>query len=232
MNKIINILRFINGRRCAVCGCAIDLMNEIELCSLCYSGWLRECEEVSLNPVSDIKNQMSLIYLTYYRINRDTPSKSMILALKRHNSRDIYNFLAFNLAETLKKHYHQIPRNTIIINVPRSRKAIIKYGFDQAALLAHSVSDMMNLDYFNVLSYKSGRRLIQQKKLTLEDRRLNALNAYYIKKKNIIKFYGKRCILIDDVYTTGATLAACAKLLTDNGAKNVDCAVIAKTVKS
>ena len=231
MNKIINILRFVNGRRCAVCNCAIELTNDNELCSLCYSNWIRECEETSLHPIEKNKKD-SLIYLTYYRTYRETPSKSMILSLKKNNSRNIYNFLAFNLSQTLKKHYKGIPRDTIIINVPRSPKAIFKYGFDQAALLAHCVSDMMNLEYIDALGYKTSRRFIQQKKLTLEDRKHNAFNAYYVKNKKTIKIFGKRCILIDDVYTTGATLTACAKLLVDHGAKYVDCAVIAKTLKS
>lgn len=235
MNIILKILRYINGCRCPVCGSNTDISDKPALCASCSFIWTRECEEVIKGLNLDNKNQFSdavhsLIYLTYYRPHRNTPSKKMILDLKKHNSRDIYEFLANNLANTLMKRYNSIPRNTIIVNVPRSRKAITKYGFDQAELLARSIAGKLNLYYIGVIGYKTGRRFIQQKELTSEERRRNALGAYYIKTKKITSIQGKRCILIDDIYTTGATLAACAKLLDDNGAKYVDCAVIAKTV--
>lgn len=235
MNLFLKILRYINGCRCPVCGSNIDISDKPALCAGCCLIWTRECGEVIKGLDKDNKNQFSdavhdLIYLTYYRPHCNTPSKKMILDLKKHNTRDIYEFLADNLANKFKDRYNGIPRDTIIINVPRSRKAIIKYGFDQAELLAKSVSEKLNLNYIGLIGYKAGRRFIQQKELTSEERRLNALGSYYIKTKKITSIYGKRCILIDDIYTTGATLTACAKLLDDNGAKYVDCAVIAKTV--
>ncbi len=230
--KIIGIFRYINGNRCPSCGCDINLSDKPALCSSCCSLWEKEREEAEKNTVK--KNQTSdaihgMVFLTYYKTKYNSPSKKMILELKKHNYRDIYEFLAFHLSNRLLENYKGCPRDTVIVNVPRSRQAVVKYGFDQSELLAHSVSDMMGLKYVSAIGYKTGRMFIMQKELSLKERRMNALEAYTIQKKKIPLIFGKRCILIDDICTTGATLSACAELLDNNGAKYVDCAVIAKT---
>jgi ComF family protein len=236
MNKLFDIIRFINGRRCPVCGRSIDISDKPVLCKECSSIWTEECNEV----ICDINNGTInkklpdaihyMIFLTYYRSYSSTPSKKMILKLKENNTRDIYDFFADRLADEIVRRYNGRPCDTVITNVPRSRKAVIKYGFDQAKLLAQSISKKLGINYTDPLGYKAGRRFIQQKKLTWDERKLNASGAYFIKIKKIASFHGKRCILIDDIYTTGATLAACAKLLDGYGAKYIDCAVIAKTI--
>lgn len=236
MNKFYDFIRYINGRRCPVCGRSIDISDKPALCEECLSLWTAERGEV----IRDINDGIiykkppeavhCLIFLTYYRSHRNTPSKKMILKLKKHNTRDIYDFLADSLVNELVKRYNGSPCDTVIINVPRSRRAVIEYGFDQAKLLAQSISKKLGIDYTDALGYMTGRRFIQQKKLTSDERKINAAGAYYIKTKRIASFHGKRCILIDDIYTTGATSAACAKLLDGYGAKYIDCAVIAKTI--
>jgi ComF family protein len=234
MNKLFDVIRYINGRRCPACGRSIDISDKPALCEDCFFLWEAERAEVIRDINSGTINKRlpqaihSLIYLTYYRSHRSTPSKKMILNLKKNSIRDLYDFFAESLVSELVKHYNCI--NTVIINVPRSRKAVIKYGFDQAKLLAQSISVKSGIDYTDALGYITGRRFIQQKKLKPDERKINAAGAYYIKTKKIASFNGKRCILIDDIYTTGATLAACAKLLDDYGAKYIDCAVIAKTI--
>ena len=45
---------------------------------------------------------------------------------------------------------------------------------------------------------------------------------------DIEKIKGKRIVLIDDVYTTGATLKECAKILLSAGAKSVDALTVAR----
>lgn len=238
----VSFIRLIYGSRCPSCGKSSGLPEQSVLCEGCSLLWQNECDEVTESENN--KNEMNkenkilltdtihrLIYLTHYRTYRSTVSKKLILDLKKHNYRIIYKFLADNLAKKIKILYNGVPGDTIVINVPRSGKAVIKYGFDQAQLLAKNISGILKSEYVGALAYKPGRRFIQQKMLTPEERRINALDSYYIKTKKIKSIYGKRCILVDDIFTTGATLSACAKLLDENGAKYVDCAFIARTVK-
>ena len=57
----------------------------------------------------------------------------------------------------------------------------------------------------------------------------NVLGAYRI--LNSAEVSGKRVLLLDDIYTTGATVGECARVLRTAGAKEVHCAAIAAARK-
>ncbi len=60
-----------------------------------------------------------------------------------------------------------------------------------------------------------------QTRLSRQERLINVKNAFAIRKNSSLNSQ-LRYILVDDVYTTGATLQACAKVLKKHGAKQVD----------
>ena len=66
-----------------------------------------------------------------------------------------------------------------------------------------------------------------QKQLTKEERVDNAFRTYGVKRKTDLR--GKRILLLDDICTTGATLAASAAAMRRAGAVRVTCMVLAKT---
>ncbi len=59
-----------------------------------------------------------------------------------------------------------------------------------------------------------------QTQLDKESRRANVLNAFQVDLP--IQVQGKRLLLVDDVYTSGATVEECARTLYQNGARVVD----------
>ena len=64
-----------------------------------------------------------------------------------------------------------------------------------------------------------------QYKLNKSERIKNTKGAFFIKKSEI--FHKKSILLIDDVYTTGATVNECSKIVYKAGAKLVDVLVLA-----
>ena len=64
---------------------------------------------------------------------------------------------------------------------------------------------------------------------TPAERRANVLGAYIVPQPQ--RAMGKRFLLIDDVVTTGSTMAACARCLMDAGAESVVCAALAGPVR-
>ena len=56
----------------------------------------------------------------------------------------------------------------------------------------------------------------------------NIKNAFKINDSS--KIPGKRILLVDDVYTTGATVNECAKTLISDGAKRVDVLTLARAM--
>ena len=81
------------------------------------------------------------------------------------------------------------------------------------------------MEYRNNCLIKT-KNIIEQNKLNKEERAENVKNVYKItKNKEIID---KNILLIDDIFTTGATLNECSKMLKQAGTKKVDVLTIAK----
>jgi predicted amidophosphoribosyltransferase len=72
------------------------------------------------------------------------------------------------------------------------------------------------------LLIRTGRS--QQKALGFDARLQNAHRSYCLRPRALVP---ERVVLVDDVFTTGATLAACASILAGHGAKEVVCVTFA-----
>jgi ComF family protein len=89
-------------------------------------------------------------------------------------------------------------------------------GYDQAGLLARAIGRELNL-CSDVSVLERVRRTKQQVALGPEERRLNVAGAFEVARP----LHGETVLLVDDVYTTGATLEAAATALIEGGAKCV-----------
>jgi ComF family protein len=91
-------------------------------------------------------------------------------------------------------------------------------GFNQAEEIGKIISEKIYipLKVDNLIRIKNTD---SQTKLNKKQRIENIKNAFIIKDKDTIK--GKIIFLIDDVYTTGATMEECAKVLKKAGAREV-----------
>lgn len=108
-----------------------------------------------------------------------------------------------------------------------SKKRLRQRGYDQAELLAREVGKRLGLPVFRTLD--KADRPAQSGLEGEAARRANLLGAYTALAPE--RFAGKTILLIDDVVTTGATLAECAKTLRLAGAAEVVCATLAKAGK-
>ncbi len=108
-----------------------------------------------------------------------------------------------------------------LIPVP-VHKAKLRYrGFNQAELLAEKISERIDIPVFKHILVRK-KNTEAQKGLTSKERRKNLESAFTINEK--AKEDCKRLnnvMLVDDIYTTGATIEACAKELVDAGIENV-----------
>ena len=112
----------------------------------------------------------------------------------------------------------------IIAPIPIHKKRQRTRGFNQSALLAKEITNQLNLPPPKTILF----RIKETKPLAglTPLMRANILkDAFIINPK--ITVANKTILLIDDIYTTGATLNACAKHLYENGAKDVLGATIA-----
>lgn len=115
----------------------------------------------------------------------------------------IYN----NLGEYIKK-----LDIDVIIPIPIHKNKLRMRGFNQAGLVAKRLAKKMNIEYIDDMLIRI-EDTKPQKELSNIDRRNNLINAISINDKVDVPECINNILLIDDIYTTGATINACAKKL-------------------
>jgi len=100
----------------------------------------------------------------------------------------------------------------VVTSVPAHRDHRLERGFDQAELLAREFAAAADLTYAPLLvRTRHGRR---QSELSGRERTLNVRGAFVVAPSaSKIVEQAKRVVIVDDVYTTGATLSECAMAL-------------------
>jgi ComF family protein len=116
----------------------------------------------------------------------------------------------------------------IITSVPISFKRLLGRKYNQSAMLANKLGQKLNMNVDNSLLLRV-KSIPPQTGLRRKERLKNVKNVFEIssKPKNFAK--GAGVILVDDVFTTGATLNECAKVLKKAGAENIFAVTLART---
>lgn len=112
----------------------------------------------------------------------------------------------------------------LVASVPMNRAKKWKRGYNQSELIARELARRTGKKYGSILVERHGSRA--QKELRYNERFLNILDRYRVKKKSAVE--GRRILLIDDVITTGATINECARVLRLKGAAEVYSLTIAR----
>jgi ComF family protein len=118
------------------------------------------------------------------------------------------------------------PGEGLLLPVPLHPKRLGERGYNQSLLLARELAQLHGL----ALDERALRRVIDtptQTHLTRAERLKNLRHAFQLAPDTELR--GRHCVLVDDVMTTGATLATLARLLLDHGAARVDACVFART---
>ena len=110
-----------------------------------------------------------------------------------------------------------------IAYVPMTKKAERKRGYNQAKLLAESISKRINVPVCDAI--EKVKDTTAQKSLSGKDREKNLKNSFKAKSKDAL--LDKNILLIDDILTTGATADAVSSALFKAGAMKVFLATIA-----
>lgn len=116
---------------------------------------------------------------------------------------------------------------TIIVPVPLHTSRLQYRRFNQAAELARTIGKLQNLSYKPELLNRH-RATRQQVGLTEAERTRNVQSAFRVPLEKKIELKGSRVLLVDDVYTTGATAKAATRALKRAGVASVDVLVFAK----
>lgn len=203
-------IKFITGSICSICGTTFpDSRAENHLCGDClenktYFSYARAvfCYETFI-----------LNAIHQFKYKRDISIGEMLASFMADFSFPDIDFTDYSL----------------IIPVPLHIKRLRKRGFNQSLVLARAVEHKRQIPVnFSVL--KRHKFTLTQTGSNKNERKENIKGAFEVTNKK--KIDGKNIILIDDVYTTGATINECAKTLIKAGAQKVAVLTLARVLKN
>lgn len=224
--------------RCVACATRLPPGSKLPLCPLCRAryedekeatcpacgGRMGEC--LCTPPDMPRCGVHRMVKLVRYRPSSGDVSAQMIYRLKHRNLLLLQRFLAGELAVPLSGLVQGREADWLVTYPPRSTAARRRDGFDHAAALAKALACTLGCAYLPTLQ-RNGRKRAEQKRLSRTARFAAAKENYKLRPN--LALPKKHVILVDDVMTTGATMAAAARLLRQGGAAEVVFAVIALT---
>jgi len=213
MNLWNKLLDLIFPPKCAFCA-RVLWEDEVELCKKCR-------KELPLIPDVHVihKGDYGRCAVTfYYEDMVKTGIHGLKFGGRQHCAAHFAGYMAQTAAEHLSGEFD------MVTFVPISGKRLRERGYDQGQLLAEEMAKIWGVKALPTLQ-KIRHTRAQSTISAPEERRANVLGAYAALDNADVK--GKRILLVDDVLTTGSTMAACASVLRRSGAAGVVCAALA-----
>jgi len=221
---------------CRVCGAALHEVSRIPVCSRCLNEpeplraehFCVTCRTPFLNRFPlDESGRCAICRLglagfdaVYSYGSYEGPLRKLIHLLKYGGVQPLARPLADLLAQVLPRDQ----RFDLIVPMPLHWRRRWERGFNQAGLLAREISRRWNVPMRNAA--RRTRATAPQTGLTNAKRRANVSGAFVVKRGR--RLDGLRVLLVDDVLTTGASAAACARALKRAGAKHVALLALAR----
>ena len=224
---------------CAVCGASVEARADAPACSLCWEMtrtfaaddtlcW--KCGTPAPAPVAEEKRETvrcrrcEAEAFTAARAcgAYEGALRAAVLALKREPH------VGARLLALLQETQQRPPLDaaTLILPVPLHPARERERGFNQAAILARALAARTSLPLDEESLIRASLTERHRAGMDERARRESVAQAFQVRRPRLIA--GERILLIDDVFTTGATVSACARALCDAGAKDVFALTIAK----
>jgi ComF family protein len=121
------------------------------------------------------------------------------------------------------------PEPDLVVPVPLHRRRLAKRGFNQSALMAGALSGMLGKPWSPAVLGRA-RNTPSQGGLSRAARMENVKGAFLVPPRKRGHVGNRRILLVDDVWTTGATCRACAHTLLRAGAAEVTAFTVCRVV--
>lgn len=176
-------------------------------------------KEISNEEVAyceDCSKQEKLYERGFPVFNYSEEMQNSIAMFKYQNRRDFAEYYAKEMYMRWREQFMEIGFD-VLVPVPISKEKRRKRGYNQAELIARELGKYINVPVDNKLLM---RRLdtAPQKELSNKERICNLKNAFFL--TDLSKRYNK-ILIIDDIYTTGATIDACTNVLKQIGTNHI-----------
>lgn len=146
------------------------------------------------------------------------PARDLVLKLKFSRRRDLVDPMGMWMARAGREF---LDPESLVVPVPLHRLRLWQRRFNQAADLGRSVASSSGASFVPDLLRRT-RRTQQQVGLDAAARKRNVRGAFEVRPDREALVNGRKVVLVDDVMTTGSTVAACTRVLRSAGAQGVD----------
>ncbi|MFN0264778.1 ComF family protein [Tepidamorphus sp. 3E244] len=156
----------------------------------------------------------------------DATARRLVTALKYNDRLETATMMAQLM---VRASADCIDNSDVVMPVPLHWRRLISRRFNQSAELSRAISKQTGLPHLATV-LKRSRATKQQVGLKASERALNVTGAFTVPEHLRHEIAGRRVLLVDDVFTTGATVTAAARALKRFGADEVNIAVFARVL--
>ena len=217
-------------RGCAVCDRPASSPISKSFCLDCHRQLQQQIMQETPSKAAPAAAPFSITAVGAY----DGTLKRAILALKYENRPDVAHFLGTALAQVWKTTQQQA-KPLYALPIPLHKDRQRQRGYNQAALLARAFCQTNGIALIETGLVRS-QATIPQHQLNLEARQQNLANVFEVdrslaKRQKKLKQRGQslKVVIVDDIYTTGATVQSAIGVLSRAGVAVVGVATVAKT---
>jgi ComF family protein len=166
----------------------------------------------------------------------EEPLRGALHALKYGELHPAARPLGKMLAQAIAKLAHEAPAELLVVPVPLHRSKLAKRGFNQARVLSLHALKFLHKSHPTWKLTLASTTLLRlretgsQAGLTPRERRINVRGAFSVSAVSSVT--AKHILLVDDIFTTGATARAASQALLKAGAASVWVATLARARRS
>ena len=216
---------------CFICGEDLDRQREIDICLYCEQKLPFNNGKICIrcgNALQQNDSCSNCKFNKHYFVRARAPFiyegeiKKALQSLKFNGKKHIADSLSYFLEES----YKQLEiKADYIVPLPCSKKRLLERGFNQAELLARSLCERVGVECS--LNLEKVVDTAKQSNVAITERQKNVENVFKVKERKLFK--GKVIVLVDDIFTTGATVDSASKEIRKAGAKAVFVLTVAHT---
>lgn len=203
-----------DARQCIKCGRTLDLAYSQ------HADYFYKCKECQEKFTFFTKHKSFGVY--------SGNLKTAIIGLKYKKQIYQARYFGEQLALMIQKD-ESLSDFDLIIPVPIHFSRRVARGYNQAERIAYFMSRKLEVRPPLDLLQRS-RHTKKLKNLNKASRKAMLENAIIVKRHKKVFVRGQKVLLVDDIYTTGATLDACSKALYEAGCSQINCITVARGV--
>ena len=231
-----SLLTLLYPQSCQICGKSVERRTDGSLCGECwqntniFNGGEIVCRKCS----AFLKTGLADLQIFCHRCEADEYDAAQSVGLyEKALAVSILNlkkqpFIPPRLQKLIGDSFNNSPfqDTNLIVPVPLSRERLRERGFNQAAIISQVIAKNTNLAIDELSLKRTTHTAKHRAGMDKKSRYESVKNVFEVKRPRLVA--GKNILLVDDVFTSGATVSNCAKVLKESGANKVYVLTIAR----